>query len=326
MSSASAPDRIDHLNGLPAELLQAICDLVQTSDKPVPTTVSRALHPFLLRGLFLDVRLSTSGQQLIQFRQTDFLEEREALPWILARLTSVDTISYGQDGRSAMSLQDFLAALPCPEKLRSLIWQPAKYYPDALVSLSATTPSLKSLTLEGSECCIDTAFAAFLSPLALREVTFGAGVDLSLEGLLSVVQGPSKHPTLRRIVLNHVTACTGTFADDLSVSEFEKFVHSAESDDGDGYDRYSRRDYRLRDDHEDDVTADELLDDWSLPDWYAAFDRGDMESFCQIAREQGFEVSGTALDAADVEDLWEEECAILEGRMEELRYGTYWYT
>ncbi|GAA6061269.1 hypothetical protein JCM10212_000710 [Sporobolomyces blumeae] len=316
MSSASAPNRIIHLDRLPAELLQAICDLVQTSDQPVSTTVSRALHPFLLRGLAVHIRVATSYHHLVQVRRAaekqrdllsatrsfhclvtfDFLEEREALPWILARLTSVETLKYRPDGDLAIDLKEMFPTLPHPEKLQSLIWGPTHDVLNDLEWLYTTVPNLTSLTLSGPFFTFSRSFIACITLLPIRVVTIGAAAHVDWRTLTAFVRSPCPMCQLRHIVCNHLKASIGASADEVRESDLEKFFDA---------------------DFEPDYDA--LLPGWTLPEWRDQFERSRFREFIDAAAQEGLEVSGTTVEALKVEDAWAAESFWLEERVEDLR-------
>ncbi|GAA6061260.1 hypothetical protein JCM10212_000701 [Sporobolomyces blumeae] len=57
----------NHLAQLPAELLQEICDLVQSSDQPVSFLISKSLFPFLHRGACRYLRLVGRGANRLEY-------------------------------------------------------------------------------------------------------------------------------------------------------------------------------------------------------------------------------------------------------------------
>lgn len=140
-------------------------------------------------------------------------------------------------------------------------------------------PTLTELRLGRGCNCVDKASFEILAHLpALETLAFGPGSDVSTARLLKLIEGKSKkHPALKNITLDCVYA---------SYKELPDEPWSKEEG------------------HADAVK--DWLDALVLPEWTDALQPRGLSPLYLPAYDAGVDVSGTAIDAHDCEDLGEE--------------------
>ena len=140
--------------------------------------------------------------------------------------------------------------------------------------------SLESLSFGGGTCPADY---TSLHSLPLLTLTFEEEAQVSLKCLTNLVTGDTKHPTLKLIVLDNVEGMIGTRIEDKEGPYY---------------------------DVENDMI--DVYPDWILPDWTDEFDEEGLVKFIKLAKKEGIEVEGTAVEAIGIEDKFDEEQAILD--------------
>ncbi|GAA5971840.1 hypothetical protein JCM11641_001534 [Rhodosporidiobolus odoratus] len=175
-------------------------------------------------------------------------------------------------------VRDLFKALPNPSLLESLRFErSAPTHPSDLGPFLPSLTRLQSLVVGGEGVQIKkSSYDAFHKlPLTFLWFTLGLKGVFSSE-LVKLVKGADKHPTLRRIDLDHIKMCAheGHFAEwtkRFSPHTFQKFLDAAEAEgvevQGDACDALM--------DYDDSVPFDELLDGMEMyKERYANFARG----------------------------------------------------
>ncbi|GAA5972702.1 hypothetical protein JCM3765_000978 [Sporobolomyces pararoseus] len=169
-----------------------------------------------------------------------------------------------------------------------------------LENLDIYAPSLDSATLErslvqrlgsfetlsrlpvGGACSSAPSFYSTLAYLSLEVVVFEEGAEVDLAKLTKLIKGPEKMESLETIILQTVKGKIGTRIE-------EKGVPYKEGIDGE-YQTYP---------------------DWEFPKWTKEFSRRGVEKLWRVAERNGVQLGGSAIDALEVEDEYEEELEAL---------------
>lgn len=139
-------------------------------------------------------------------------------------------------------------------------------------------PSLSSLTL-GNLCDVTSpSFCEALQQLSLDHLAFEKGVNLSLANLIRLVQSGGMKHQLKTIRFDNVEGGRGTRIEDI----------------GRPYD-------------DDEIDAWNVYSDWVLPRWTDEFKEADLVEFIEVAKRDGIEVTGTAVEAIGINREFELE-------------------
>ncbi|GAA6061265.1 hypothetical protein JCM10212_000706 [Sporobolomyces blumeae] len=302
---------VNHLARLPAELVQEICDLVQSSDQPVSLVVSKSLFPFLHRARYRYLRVvgSTANRldhlasyayahpadlaSTVSFfcgkGQPTSPDDVETLRMILVRMPNVRSLTLTL--HEPVSPPELLYHLPHPEKLTDLGWILHSYRRVISPTVPSTLQNLESVRFGGTGFALTDGLLDSLLKLPLRTLSFEKGLEFDPRLIERFVAGRMKHSTLRQIVFNHVAAKAGTPARDV---------------------RLTPRSYEL--------SARQVLSDWEIPDWQGRYSsdssRWKLTLLLDGARREGLDVLGTAVEALAITDAFERDVAMLDAKLE----------
>ncbi|GAA6061271.1 hypothetical protein JCM10212_000712 [Sporobolomyces blumeae] len=299
---------------LPAELLEEICDLVQSSDQPVSFLVSKSLSPFLHRGACRYLRLVGRGANRLAHLaryakahpadlastlsffcgdgQAATLDNAEVLFPILSSMPNVRSLTLTL--HAPVWLPNLLYQLPHPERLTDLGWIQVSFPYTLEPILPESMANLGSVTFGGNGCRLTYGLFHTLRRLPLHTLIFEKSIRVDLDCVRRFVTERTKHPSLRRLVLNHVEARPSTLAREV---------------------RLTRQSFKS--------TPDKILSDWQLPDWQDPGDglcvRANTQRLISAANIWGLDISGTAVDALEIEAQFQAEKRALQKRLNELR-------
>ncbi|GAA5963221.1 hypothetical protein JCM3765_005761 [Sporobolomyces pararoseus] len=138
--------------------------------------------------------------------------------------------------------------------------------------------NLTSLVFEGTCSNVSAEFYSSLRALKqLEHLAFGEEAQVSLRKLTKLVTGPEKLKSLHFISFDNVKGEVGTRLDDEGIPYWD--------------DEYGWTPYP----------------DWILPEWTAGFTEIELVTFVRVAKKEGIQVEGTAIEAIGVHAMYEEE-------------------
>ncbi|GAA5906616.1 hypothetical protein JCM6882_008075 [Rhodosporidiobolus microsporus] len=154
-------------------------------------------------------------------------------------------------------------------------------------SIAEALPAFSGLTtfhLQNGYDAVSPSFFDALRRLPLRTLSLGRTFSVSGSSLIDLVSSGTqkKHPTLSLLVLDIVHAACGT---SMGLC-------------GPVYDPLTTLYY--------------LHDDWELPEWPETCTADDVRELVVAGKRGGVQVRGSAVEALEVEDAWEEEERLLD--------------
>ncbi|GAA5845316.1 hypothetical protein JCM5353_006460 [Sporobolomyces roseus] len=184
-------------------------------------------------------------------------------------------------------IPDLLGALLAPENLRLLVLGIESRNEITLIGnlpnqLKAFS-SLLALTLLSDFTSLSPNFFSTLHVLPIEYLKFETTSKVTLSQLFPLIEGPTKHPTLGTIILDHVKGKVGTRIEDAGKPDY-----NVETEDWDVY-------Y-----------------DWTLPDWTQEFSEERLVEFIEVAKKEGVIVRGSAVDAIGIKAQRRAEWEVLD--------------
>lgn len=134
----------------------------------------------------------------------------------------------------------------------------------------------------GGACSSASSFYSTLGHIALEVLAFREGAEVDLGQLTKLIKGPERMESLETIVLDTVKGKIGTRIEEEGVP------------------------------YKDGVEGEyQTYPNWEFPKWTKRFSRRGLEKLWRVAERNGVQLSGSAIDALEVEDEYEEELEIL---------------
>ncbi|GAA5974808.1 hypothetical protein JCM5350_001305 [Sporobolomyces pararoseus] len=134
----------------------------------------------------------------------------------------------------------------------------------------------------GGACSSASSFYSILGHFALEVLAFREGAEVDLGQLTKLIKGPERMESLETIVLDTVKGKIGTRIEEEGVP------------------------------YKDGVEGEyQTYPDWEFPRWTKGFSRRGLEKLWRVAERNGVQLRGSAMDALEVEDEYEEELEIL---------------
>ncbi|GAA5909623.1 uncharacterized protein JCM6883_004574 [Sporobolomyces salmoneus] len=193
-----------------------------------------------------------------------------------------------EDTSEHSRMWEFVESLECPEDLSYLSLQryTANLTPphDSILDAVAGLADLSTLVLAGDVGTLYSAFPKALRKLPLIVLGFESDTEVDLKELTKLIKGPGKHGTLRTIWFDNVEGKVGTKIDDIGEPYFDMGTSSFG-----------------------------MFLDWEVPYWPDAFTKEEFKEFLKLAKQEGIEIKGRAIEAIEVDDQVEEELDDLAG-------------
>ncbi|GAA5845308.1 hypothetical protein JCM5353_006457, partial [Sporobolomyces roseus] len=274
----SVPDPFDPINyarlqsfpRLDMLTLHIFRTLEEIVSKPQPQPPSKPLR--LSARLHLSGPLTSSASSIRQF---------------LLLFDSITLLSLYDTSEALSLIYDLLDAVPAPEKVRVLAlrcpYQRSLHVKGAFLKHIKAFTSLKCLVLLSNLASIDPSLYSDLQTLPITTLGLEATAKVSLFQLHSLIDGPTKHPTLRTIFLNHIRGKIGTRIEDAGKPYY---------------------------DAEDEVW--DVHQDWVLPEWTEELSEEGLVGFIEVAKQAGVTVGGSAVEAIGIMAQFDKEWELLE--------------
>ncbi|GAA5974718.1 hypothetical protein JCM5350_001262 [Sporobolomyces pararoseus] len=188
------------------------------------------------------------------------------------------------DSSPSSRMYDLFDSFDCPEKvqylaLRQYRLQRSSTQESNLLKALSTFTSLDRLVLGESCAPLYSPFYSVLRSLPLKGLVFDSEADINLVELTKLISGRQKHLSLAEISFQNVRGKRGTKIEDMDNEPYT-------GEDGEGRGPYP---------------------DWELPKWTDGFNPVTLKEFLKVAEKEGIKVSGSALEALDIDEEFMEE-------------------
>ncbi|GAA5974728.1 hypothetical protein JCM5350_001267 [Sporobolomyces pararoseus] len=149
-----------------------------------------------------------------------------------------------------------------------------------IITALAKFSKLEFLILDGACSSLLPSFYSTLASLPLKAILFHPGTDVNLTELERLLIEPVKLKALKRIWLENVKGKIGTRI--VEDKQGEPYMDGVDGEMG-------------------------IYPDWELPEWTEHFTRRGLKSFVRTAEKAGVKVGGKAIQALEVEELYDIE-------------------